>query len=70
MERRGMPARSIHHVDLAVSELSDRLPSVDLPRHRRHLAFYVDSREEEDAAYQRCLDIGARIHFPPKRIET
>jgi catechol 2,3-dioxygenase-like lactoylglutathione lyase family enzyme len=29
-----------------------------------HLAFYVDSREEVDAAYQRCLDIGARIHSP------
>jgi catechol 2,3-dioxygenase-like lactoylglutathione lyase family enzyme len=31
-----------------------------------HLAFYVDRREEVDAAYQRCLDIGARIHFPPE----
>ena len=31
-----------------------------------HLAFYVDTREEVDAAYQRCLDIGARIHFPPE----
>ncbi len=31
-----------------------------------HLAFYVDSREEVDAAYQRCLDIGARIHHPPE----
>ena len=31
-----------------------------------HLAFYVDTREEVDAAYHRCLDIGARIHFPPE----
>jgi glyoxylase I family protein len=31
-----------------------------------HLAFYVDSREEVDAVYQRCLDIGAKIHFPPE----
>lgn len=31
-----------------------------------HLAFYVDTREEVDAAYQRSLDIGARVHFPPE----
>lgn len=31
-----------------------------------HIAFYVDSREEVDAAYQRCLQVGARIHFPPE----
>jgi glyoxylase I family protein len=31
-----------------------------------HFAFYVDSRAEVDAAYQRCLDIGARVHFPPE----
>jgi glyoxylase I family protein len=31
-----------------------------------HLAFYVDTREEVDAAYQRCLEIGARIQFPPE----
>jgi len=31
-----------------------------------HLAFYVDTRQEVDAAYQRCLDIGARVHFPPE----
>ena len=30
-----------------------------------HLAFYVDSREDVDAAYQRCLDIGARVQFLP-----
>lgn len=31
-----------------------------------HLAFYVDSRSEVDAAYRCCLDIGAPIHFPPE----
>ena len=29
-------------------------------------AFYVDTREEVDAAYQACLDIGAEIHYPPE----
>jgi hypothetical protein len=28
-----------------------------------HLAFYVDAREEVDAAYQRCLETGT---FPPE----
>jgi catechol 2,3-dioxygenase-like lactoylglutathione lyase family enzyme len=31
-----------------------------------HLAFYVDTREEVDAAYRRCLEMGARIHYPPE----
>ena len=31
-----------------------------------HIAFYVDRKEDVDEAYQRCLDIGARIHFPPE----
>jgi len=31
-----------------------------------HLALSVDSREEVDEAYQRCLKAGARIHFPPE----
>ena len=31
-----------------------------------HLAFHVDSREEVDAAYERCLEVGANIHFPPE----
>jgi catechol 2,3-dioxygenase-like lactoylglutathione lyase family enzyme len=30
-----------------------------------HLALSVDSREEVDEAYRRCLEAGARIHFPP-----
>jgi catechol 2,3-dioxygenase-like lactoylglutathione lyase family enzyme len=31
-----------------------------------HLALSVDSRDEVDEAYRRCLDAGARIHFPPE----
>lgn len=31
-----------------------------------HLAFYVDTPEEVDGAYQRCLDMGVQIHFPPE----
>jgi len=31
-----------------------------------HLAVFVDSREEVDQAYERCLELGARIHFPPQ----
>ena len=106
-----MPARGIHHVDLAVRDVersltfylavlgplgmeeAERSPSyrgteeivylrygdqllglrpADGGEHRyynvgiEHLAFYVDTREEVDAAYERCLEIGARIHFPPE----
>ncbi len=31
-----------------------------------HLAFYVDSRADVDAAYRRCCEIGARVQFPPE----
>lgn len=31
-----------------------------------HLAFYVDTRAEVDAAYERCREIGARVQFPPE----
>jgi len=31
-----------------------------------HLAFEVESREQVDAAYERCLGIGASIQFPPE----
>lgn len=31
-----------------------------------HLAFSVDSRDEVDQVHQRCLEAGARIHFPPE----
>jgi catechol 2,3-dioxygenase-like lactoylglutathione lyase family enzyme len=106
-----VPARGIHHVDLAVSDVErslafyfavlgaagleefERYPSyrgteevvylrfgetllglrpADGRQHRyyevgiEHLAFYVDTREEVDAAHQRCLEIGARVHFPPE----
>jgi catechol 2,3-dioxygenase-like lactoylglutathione lyase family enzyme len=106
-----MPARGIHHVDLAVGDVDrstafylavlgpvgmreeERYPSyrgteevvylrfgeqllglrpADGGEHHyydvgiEHLAFYVDTREEVDAAYQRCLEIGAHIHFPPE----
>jgi glyoxylase I family protein len=106
-----MPARGIHHVELAVRDVdrsiafylsvlgpaglyeAERYPSyrgteevvylrfgdqylglrpADGGEHHyydvgiEHLAFYVDTRDEVDAAYHRCLDIGARIHFPPE----
>jgi catechol 2,3-dioxygenase-like lactoylglutathione lyase family enzyme len=31
-----------------------------------HLALSVDTREEVDEAYRRCLEAGARVHFPPE----
>lgn len=31
-----------------------------------HIAVHVDSVEEVDAAYKRCLELGAKIHFPPE----
>jgi catechol 2,3-dioxygenase-like lactoylglutathione lyase family enzyme len=31
-----------------------------------HLAFEADTREEVDAAHQRCVARGDRIHFPPE----
>jgi catechol 2,3-dioxygenase-like lactoylglutathione lyase family enzyme len=31
-----------------------------------HLGFEVESREEVDEAYERCLTIGAEIHHPPE----
>jgi catechol 2,3-dioxygenase-like lactoylglutathione lyase family enzyme len=106
-----MPARGIHHVDLAVGDVDrstafylavlgpvgmreeERYPSyrgteevvylrfgeqllglrpADGGEHHHydvgieHLAFYVDTRAEVDAAYQRCLELEARIHFPPE----
>lgn len=106
-----MPARALHHIDLAVSDVDRSLDfykavlgplglreeakfatyrgteevvylswadqmiglrPADGGEHRyygvgiEHIAFYVDSPEEVDGAYQRCLDIGARVHFPPE----
>ncbi len=31
-----------------------------------HIAFQVDTREEVEAAHRRCVEMGARIHFPPE----
>jgi catechol 2,3-dioxygenase-like lactoylglutathione lyase family enzyme len=31
-----------------------------------HLAFEVESRDEVDAAHERCIARAARIHFPPE----
>ena len=31
-----------------------------------HLAFTLDARSEVDDAYQRCLSMDARIHYPPE----
>jgi glyoxylase I family protein len=106
-----MPARGIHHVDLAVSDVErsvafylallgpaglqewHRFPTyreseevvylryaddylglrpADGGEHRyyevglEHIAFYVDTPEEVDAAYERCLEMGARVHYPPE----
>lgn len=32
-----------------------------------HIAFYVETRAEVDETYERCLSIGARIHYPPEQ---
>ena len=31
-----------------------------------HLAVFVDSREEVDETYRRCVEMGANIHHPPE----
>jgi catechol 2,3-dioxygenase-like lactoylglutathione lyase family enzyme len=31
-----------------------------------HLAFEVDSRDEVEEAYARCVSRGAKVHFPPE----
>jgi glyoxylase I family protein len=108
-----MPAKGIHHVDLAVTDVERSLAfylgllaplgwveEVRYPTYRgteeviylkdpatgamlglrpadggahryydvgiEHLAFEVDSRQEVDAAHERCVASGARIHFPPE----
>jgi glyoxylase I family protein len=106
-----MPAKEIHHLDLAVTNVErslafyqavleplgleeyDRYPSyrgteevvylrfgrqlfglrpADGGEHRyydvgiEHIAFRVDSRSEVDETYQRCLSVGARIHYRPE----
>ena len=108
-----MPARGIHHVDLAVTDVTRSLgfylsllgplgwaEEVRYPTYRgteevvylsaaaggqalglrpadggthnyynvgiEHLAFEVDSRDEVDAAHERCLARGDNVHFPPE----
>ena len=108
-----MPAKGIHHVDLAVADVGESLAfyldllgqlgwreEVRYPTYRgteevvylkepatgamlglrpadggahhyydvgiEHLAFEVETRDEVDAAYERCAARGARIHFPPE----
>jgi catechol 2,3-dioxygenase-like lactoylglutathione lyase family enzyme len=106
-----VPARGIHHVDLAVSDVERSLAfylgllgplgleeaarftsyrgteeivylrygdqflglrAADGGVHRyygvgvEHIAFYVDTPEEVDAAYRRCLELGARVHHSPE----
>jgi catechol 2,3-dioxygenase-like lactoylglutathione lyase family enzyme len=31
-----------------------------------HLAFEVEGRDQVDEAYERCLALGADVHFPPE----
>jgi len=31
-----------------------------------HFAFFVDTREEVDDAYERCLAMGANVQYPPE----
>ncbi len=108
-----MPAKGIHHVDLAVGDVERSLnfylallgplgwvEEVRYPTYRgteevvyledpstgsmlglrpadggahryydvgiEHLAFEVESRDEVNAAHERCVADGAQIHFPPE----
>jgi len=106
-----MPARGIHHIDLAITDVERSLAfykellgplgleedsryqsyrgteeivylrygdqllglrPADGGEHRyyevglEHIAFYVDERDEVDAAHERCMRIGANVHFPPE----
>jgi glyoxylase I family protein len=108
-----VPAKGIHHVDLAVADVERSLAfyldllgplgwveEVRYPTYRgteevvylqdptsgtmfglrpadggehsyysvgiEHLAFEVDTREEVEAAYKRCLARKANVHFPPE----
>ena len=108
-----MPAKGIHHVDLAVADvarslkfylgllgplgwfeyarfatyrgteeviyLKDPVTGANLGLRQadggahdyynvgiEHLAFEVDSRDEVEAAHERCLARGDNIHFPPE----
>jgi glyoxylase I family protein len=59
-------------VYLRFGEQNLGLRSADGGEHRyydvgiEHLAFEVETREEVDAAFERCQRLGAKIHFPPE----
>jgi catechol 2,3-dioxygenase-like lactoylglutathione lyase family enzyme len=65
-----VPAPAIQHVDLGEQNLG--LRPADGGAHEyygaglEHLAFEVERREQVDEACERCLGIGAPIHFPPE----
>jgi len=106
-----MPARGIHHIDLAITDVERSLAfykellgplgleedsryqsyrgteeivylrygdqllglrPADGGEHRyyevglEHIAFYVDERDEVDAAHERCMRMSANVHFPPE----
>ena len=61
-----------NHVQRAQAETRLGLRQADGGEHRyydvgvEHLAFAVEDRGEVDDAYQRCVSMGARIHYPPE----
>ena len=61
-----------NHVQGAQAETRLGLRQADGGEHRyydvgvEHLAFAVEDRREVDDAYQRCVSMGARVHFPPE----
>ena len=60
------------HVQGGQPETRLGLRQADGGKHRyygvgiEHLAFAVESRREVDDAYERCVNMGARIHCPPE----
>ena len=61
-----------NHVRGAQAETRLGLRQADGGEHRyydvgvEHLAFAVDDRGEVDDAYQRCVSMGAPVHYPPE----
>jgi catechol 2,3-dioxygenase-like lactoylglutathione lyase family enzyme len=69
-----VPARAIHHVDLAVEDVERSIAfymtllgplggyyEVGI----EHFAITVDTREELDQAYEQCVELGARVQYSP-----
>jgi glyoxylase I family protein len=58
-------------VYLGVGEQALGFRPADRGEHRyyevglEHLAFIVDTRQEVDDTYARCLELGVNVHFPP-----